>query len=82
MVSEDECATVMFLYFFLLTLLRFGNDIAVLDPRGISAEDIFGFGDSFINANGRDGTGFFVPRRHRGAGGDIAPLFYHESDSP
>ncbi|KAJ7703165.1 hypothetical protein B0H17DRAFT_1175941 [Mycena rosella] len=51
MVSEDE----------------FGNDIAVLDPRGISAEDIFGFGDSFINANGREGAGFFVPRRHRGA---------------
>ncbi|KAJ7188201.1 hypothetical protein C8R46DRAFT_1341056 [Mycena filopes] len=59
MVSEDE----------------FGNDIAVLDPRGISAEDIFGFGDSFINANGRDGAGFFVPRRHRGAVDDNVQLF-------
>ncbi|KAJ7462340.1 hypothetical protein B0H11DRAFT_2175426 [Mycena galericulata] len=59
MLSEDE----------------FGNDIAVLDPRGISAEDIFGFGDSFINGNGRDGAGFFVPRRHRGTADDNVQLF-------
>ncbi|KAJ6593931.1 hypothetical protein B0H19DRAFT_1215807 [Mycena capillaripes] len=66
MVSEDE----------------FGNDIAVLDPRGISAEDIFGFGDSFINANGRDGTGFFVPRRHRGAVDDNVQLFGRGRNGP
>ncbi|CAK5281578.1 unnamed protein product, partial [Mycena citricolor] len=53
MVSEDE----------------FGGDIGVLGGRGISAEDIFGFGDTFLNANGRDGpAGLFVPRRHRDEG--------------
>ncbi|KAJ6586954.1 hypothetical protein DFH09DRAFT_1359428 [Mycena vulgaris] len=66
MVSEDE----------------FGNDIAVLDPRGISAEDIFGFGDSFINANGREGAGFFVPRRHRGAADDNLQLFGRGRNGP
>ncbi|KAJ7218040.1 hypothetical protein GGX14DRAFT_495423 [Mycena pura] len=59
MVSEDE----------------FGNGISGMNPRGISAEDIFGFGDAFINANGRDGAGFFVPRRHRGAADDNSQLF-------
>ncbi|KAJ7287510.1 hypothetical protein C8J57DRAFT_1707813 [Mycena rebaudengoi] len=55
MVSEDE----------------FGNDIAVLDPRTLSAEDIFGFGESFVNANNlREGAGFFVPRRQRGSADD------------
>ncbi|KAJ7132750.1 hypothetical protein C8R43DRAFT_929975 [Mycena crocata] len=66
MASEDE----------------FGNDIAVLDPRGISAEDIFGFGDSFINANGREGAGFFVPRRHRGAVDDNVQLFGRGRNGP
>ncbi|KAJ7770214.1 hypothetical protein DFH07DRAFT_269298 [Mycena maculata] len=67
MLSEDE----------------FGNDIAVLDPRGISAEDIFGFGDSFINGNGRDGgAGFFVPRRHRGAVDDNVQLFGRGRNGP
>ncbi|KAJ7497325.1 hypothetical protein FB451DRAFT_1550225 [Mycena latifolia] len=66
MVSEDE----------------FGNDIAVLDPRGISAEDIFGFGDSFVNANGREGAGFFVPRRHRGAVDDNVQLFGRGRNGP
>ncbi|KAJ7084416.1 hypothetical protein B0H15DRAFT_888578 [Mycena belliarum] len=63
MVSEDE----------------FGNDIAVLDPRGISAEDIFGFSDSLI---GREGAGFFVPRRHRGATDDNAQLFGRGRNGP
>ncbi|KAJ6625623.1 hypothetical protein B0H10DRAFT_1782772 [Mycena sp. CBHHK59/15] len=67
MVSEDE----------------FGNDIAILDPRGISAEDIFGFGDSFVNANnGREGAGFFVPRRHRGAVDDNVQLFGRGRNGP
>ncbi|KAF7361866.1 hypothetical protein MVEN_00531100 [Mycena venus] len=66
MVSDDE----------------FVNDIAVLDPRGISAEDIFGFGDSFINANARDGAGFFVPRRHRGAVDDNMQLFGRSRSGP
>ncbi|KAK7057165.1 hypothetical protein R3P38DRAFT_3252330 [Favolaschia claudopus] len=66
MVSEDE----------------FGNDIAVLDPRGVSAEDIFGFGDTFLNGNSRDVTGFFVPRRHRGAVDDNLQLFGRSRTGP
>ena len=32
-----------------------------------TGEDVFGFGDSFVNGNNnRDGARLFVPRRHRG----------------
>ncbi|KAF7288667.1 hypothetical protein HMN09_01372700 [Mycena chlorophos] len=65
MASEDE----------------FGGDLGGLDPRMITAEEIFGFGDPFINVNtGNAPPGFFVPRRRTAdnnnlfGGGRNAPI--------
>ncbi|KAF7315636.1 hypothetical protein MIND_00079100 [Mycena indigotica] len=42
----------------------FGHELGGLDPRAITAEEIFGFGDSFINVNtGNAPPGWYVPRR-------------------
>lgn len=38
----------------------------VLDNGGPSEEQVFGFGDAFVNANNREGGGVFVHRRRDG----------------
>lgn len=41
----------------------------VLENGTVAIEDVFGFGDAFINANNnREGSSLFAPRRHRGTG--------------
>ena len=48
----------------------------VLDNGGPSEEQVFGFGDAFVNANNREGGGVFV---HRRRGGSKSFFFFSSS---
>jgi hypothetical protein len=81
--DEEEYVIVLSLGIVVHWVYSYRNEVGILhinDATPAGAEDIFGFGNAFVDGMPenalRDGQPFFVPRRHRGVG-----ELWHNSNS-